>query len=132
MPAAPPSESRQYRAAMWLMALLAVVALVPAIAGARGVVPPGLGVASGALSVAALLLAGALGLKGLRLAASARDKEAERIALVIVAGMLRDKSSEELEPLTRQEGPAGDAARMILARRREDQERAALRQPPAR
>ncbi|HET7024707.1 MAG TPA: hypothetical protein VFI39_05840 [Gemmatimonadales bacterium] len=114
------------------MALLAVVALVPAIAGARGVVPPGLGVASGALSVAALLLAGALGLKGLRLAASARDKEAERIALVIVAGMLRDKSSEELEPLTRQEGPAGDAARMILARRREDQERAALRQPPAR
>lgn len=130
MPAPAPSESRQYRAAMWLMVLVAGAALVPAIAGVRGIVPRGLGFASGALSAVALLLAAVLGLKGQRIAAAARDREAERIALVIVAGMLKDKPDAELEPISRQDGPAGEAARLILDRRREDQARAARRPPP--
>lgn len=126
-----PAESRQYRAAMWLMVLVAGMALVPAIQGARGIVPHSLGFASGALSAAALFLAAVLGLKGQRIAAAARGREAERTALVIVAGMLKDKPDDELEPISRQDGPVGQAARMILDRRRDDQARAARRPPPA-
>lgn len=126
-----PAESRQYRAAMWLMVLVAGMALVPAIQGARGIVQRGLGFASGGLSAGALFLAAVLGLKGQRIAAATRDREAERISLVIVAGMLKDKTDDELEPMSRQDGPGGRAARMILDRRRDDQARAARRAPRA-
>ncbi|MGH7532076.1 MAG: hypothetical protein ACREL4_02185 [Gemmatimonadales bacterium] len=129
MPAPPPSASRQYRAAMWLMVLLAAAALVPAIQGARGSIPRGLGAAAGGLSIAGLILAAILGLKGQRLAAAAREREAARIALVILAGMLKGMSDEKLEPLARQDDAAGQAARMILARRRQDQELPARRPP---
>ena len=132
MPSELPPAARQYRAAMWLMVLVAGAALVPAIQGARGIVPHGLGLASGGLSVGALVLAAVLGLKGQRIAAAARAREAERIALVIVAGMLKDKSDAELEPIARQEGSAGHAARLILDRRRGDRMRAVRGSPPAR
>ncbi|MGB7212010.1 MAG: hypothetical protein WBC97_05225 [Gemmatimonadales bacterium] len=116
MPASRPPSSRQYRAAMWLMVVLAALALVPTVAGARGVVPRAVGAASGALAFAALVLAGLLGLKGVRLAAAARDEAAEQAAMVILAAMLKDKTREELEPLARLKGAAGQAARMILDR----------------
>ncbi|MGH7590918.1 MAG: hypothetical protein ACREL2_05730 [Gemmatimonadales bacterium] len=130
MPAPPPPASRQYRAVMWLMVLLAVAALVPAVQGARGIIPRGLGAASGALSIAGLILAAIFGLKGQRLAAAARERETARIALVILAGMLKDTTDEKLELLARQDDSGGQAARMILARRRQDQG-PIVRRPPS-
>lgn len=124
MPAPPPPAARQYRAAMWLFALLGVVALVPAVQGIRGVVPRGLGLLSGGLSVAGLFLSALFGLRGRRVVVEAREREASRLALVMLAGMLKDRPLEELEALSGQEGSAGEAARMLLDRRREDEGRA--------
>ena len=128
MPASPPPAARQYRAAMWLFALLGLVALVPAIQGARGTLPRQVGVLAAVVSVAGLFLAAAFGLRGRRVVVEAREREASRLALVMLAGMLKDRPLEELDALSGQEGSAGEAARMLLDRRREDEGRA--RRPP--
>jgi hypothetical protein len=114
---------------MWLFVLVAAAALVPAILGARGRVPQALGLLSGAASVAGLFLAGAFGLKGHRITVEEREKVAARAALVMLAAALKDRAEAELEALARKPGSAGEAARMVLARRREDQARAGRSAP---
>jgi hypothetical protein len=109
---------------MWLFVLVAAGALVPAIEGARGRIPRSLGLLSGVAAVAGLFLAGAFGLKGHRIARDEREKAAARAALVMLAAALKDRADPELEALARQAGSAGEAARMVLARRREDRARA--------
>lgn len=132
MPRELPAAARQYRAAMWLFALLAIAAVVPVVQGLRGVIPRVLGLASGGLSVAGFFLAATFGLKGRRLVIEARERDAARLALIMLAGVLKDRSDDELEALARQEGAAGAAARSVLDRRHEDRDRAARRAgPPA-
>ncbi|HSC59407.1 MAG TPA: hypothetical protein VLC11_07575 [Gemmatimonadales bacterium] len=130
MPFELPPAARQYRAAMWLFALLAIAALVPAVQGIRGVVPRYLGFASGGLSVAGFFLSASFGLRGRRLVIEAREREAARLALIMLAGVLKDRNDDELEALARQDGSAAEAARSVLDRRREDRERAARRATP--
>ena len=130
MPSELPAAAKQYRAAMWLFALLAIAAVVPVVQGIRGVIPRTLGLASGGLSVAGFFLAASFGLRGRRLVIEAREREAARLALVMLAGVLKDRSDDELEALSRQDGSAAEAARSVLDRRREDRERAARRAAP--
>ncbi|HEV2291590.1 MAG TPA: hypothetical protein VGR60_07105 [Gemmatimonadales bacterium] len=130
MPFELPPAARQYRAAMWLFALLAIAAVVPVVQGIRGVIPRTLGLASGGISVASFFLAATFGLRGRRLLIEAREREAARLALVMLAGVLKDRGDDELEALARQQGTAAEAARSVLGRRREDRDRATRRQAP--
>ncbi|MFI5235693.1 MAG: hypothetical protein ACHQXA_08285 [Gemmatimonadales bacterium] len=129
MPAPISPQARQYRVAMWLLTVVAVAALVPAVQGIRGAIPQPIGLAAGGIAVAAFVLGGRFGLRGIRIAREQRERDAARTALVLMAGMLRRQSDAQLEAFATREGEIGEAARLLLERRRDDARRASPTRP---
>lgn len=111
-------QASQYRAFLWLFTLTAVVCLWPALQGLRGAVPRSVGLMSGLASVFCLFTGGYFGLKGAKIRIAEREKKADAIALITLAAFLKDKSETELQAAAAKGGPAAEAARLILERRR--------------
>ena len=112
------SQAQQYRALLWLCTIAAIALLWPTIQGARGVLPHQVGLLSGITSALALFVGGYYGWKGAQIRIAERNKKADAIALITVAAFLKDKSEEELEKAAAKGGPVGEAARLVLERRR--------------
>lgn len=112
------NQADQYRALLWLFTLTAVLCLWPAYQGARGTVPQSLGLLSGVLAVVSLFTGAWFGWKGAQIRIAERQKKADAVALITLAAFLKDKSDEELEKAVAKGGPAGEAARLVLQRRR--------------
>ena len=113
--AAPASE---YRAMQWFFTLVGVGAFVPAIRGAQGSLPPMVGIATGVAGMLSLLVGGYFGWKGAQLRIADRARKADAAAMITLAAFLKDKSEAELEAAVAKGGPAGEAAALVLERRR--------------
>ena len=112
------NQATQYRVFLYLFTLVGLVCFYVAYKGAQGLFAPELGVTVAALGILCLLAGGWYGMKGARLRIAEREKKADAIALVTLAAFLKDKSEEELQAAVAKGGPAGEAARLVLERRR--------------
>ena len=97
---------------------MGLVSFWPAIQGSRGKLPPSAGLLSGVAAVICLFAGAYFGWKGAQIKIAERAKKADAIALVTVAAFLKDKTDAELESAVTKGGPVGEAARLILERRR--------------
>src|SRR5690348_12471022 len=111
-------QASQYRSLLWLFVLTALICLYPAYQGARGKLPESMGLLSGGLSVVCLFTGAWFGWKGAQIRIAERQKKADAVALITLAAFLKDKSEEELEKAAAKGGPAGEAAQLVLERRR--------------
>ena len=112
------NTASQYRTLLWIFTGVGLVCFWPAIQGARGRIDPSTGLMSAAVGVAALFLGAWYGWKGAQIRIAERSKKADAIALITIAAMLKDRSEEELKAMVAKKGPAGEAAALILERRR--------------
>jgi hypothetical protein len=111
-------QASQYRAMLWLFVLAAVACLYPAIQGIRGLVPKSTGFLGGVASVGCLFLGAWYGLRGAKIRIAERQRKADAVALITLAAFLKDKSEEDLQKAIAKGGPAGEAAALVLERRR--------------
>ena len=111
-------QASQYRAFLWLFTLTAAVMLWPALQGVKGVIPPAMGMLSGVTSVACLFIGAYFGWKGAQIRIAERNRKADAVALITLAAFLKDKPEEELQKAIAKGGPAGQAASLVLERRR--------------
>lgn len=112
------SSASQYRALLWIFTGMGLVCFWPAFQGSRGKLPPSAGLLSGMAAVICLFTGAYFGWKGAQIRIAERAKKADAIALVTVAAFLKDKTEAELEAAVTKGGPVGEAARLILERRR--------------
>jgi len=112
------SPASQYRAFLWLFTLTAAVMLWPALQGVKGTIPASMGMLSGLASVGCLFLGAYFGWKGAQIRIAERNRKADAVALITLAAFLRDKSEEDLQKAIAKEGPAGEAAALVIERRR--------------
>jgi hypothetical protein len=103
---------------MWLFVLLGLAFAVFGLAGALRVLPPEIGLLSLGGFFFALVCAVLLGYKSRQAAMEDRSRGSATSMLVMMAGMLKDETDETLERIAARGGPAGDAARLILEKRR--------------
>jgi hypothetical protein len=103
---------------MWLAVLFAFIFISLSLAGARGVLPREIGVLSIAGFFFCLVCAILLGYLSRKAAIQGRELTSATTMLVLMAGMLKDEDDATLEKIAAKGGPAGDAASMILQRRR--------------
>jgi len=111
-------QASQYRAALYLFLLAGLLCFWAAWKGSQGLFPPEIGLTIGLLGVGCLFVGGWFGMKGARVKLEERQKKADAIALITLAAFLKDKSDEELEKAIAKGGPAGEAAALVLERRR--------------
>jgi hypothetical protein len=103
---------------MWLFVLLGVAFLGIGLAGARGALPPAVGLLSVAGFFFCLLCAVLFGYQSRKAALADRSRNAATSMLVMMAAMLKEENDETLERIAAKGGPGGDAAKMLLQRRR--------------
>jgi len=111
-------QASQYRAALYLFTFAGLICFWVAYKGSQGLFPPSLGLTVGLLGVGCLFVGGWFGMKGARIKLEERQRKADAIALITLAAFLKDKSDEELEKAIAKGGPAGEAAALVLERRR--------------
>lgn len=111
--------AREYRSAMWLLAVIAIVAYAVGYAGVRGAVPRLAGLVGLSVGVATTVVAFFFGLRAHRRALADQEISSQRTMIVLLAAELGSKDDETLESITRRGGPAAEAARLILDGRRE-------------
>lgn len=99
--------------------LLGLAFIMLALAGARRIVAPEIGLLGLGGFFSCLVCAILLGYQSRRSALSKRSAYADTSMLVMMAGMLKNESDETLQRIADQGGPAGDAASMLLQQRRE-------------
>lgn len=114
-----PDSTRPYRLGLWLFLGMAMVLLVLAILGARVAEARRMGLLALAGFVVCLGIAAALALASRRALLQQRERNARASSLVIMAGMLNRESNETLQRIAASNGPAAEAAAMLLARRQE-------------
>lgn len=113
-----PASTRPYRVGMWVFLGFSLPLLVLAFVGLKGLVPHAIGVAALGAFFACLLLALLFGLLTRRTAVEERDRSAGGAMLVMMAGMLKEQDDATLERIAGQDGPAAEAARLLLEKRR--------------
>ncbi len=114
-----PASTRPYRVGMWVFLALGLPLLALAFAGLKGIVPHAVGFAGLAGFFVCLFMALLFGMRMRRLAMEERERNAGSAMLVMMAGMLKEQDDATLERIARQGGPAGEAASLLLQRRRE-------------
>jgi hypothetical protein len=103
---------------MWLFVIFGLAFAVLGLAGARGTLSPQVGILSlGGFSFC-LICAILLGLRSRQAALEGRNLHSATSMLVLMASMLKDQDDKTLERIASKGGPAGDAAQMLLERRR--------------
>ena len=103
---------------MWFFVLLGLALLAAALAGARRVLPPAIGLICLAGFFFCLICAILLGYQSGKAAAEDRAGHAATSMLVMMASLLKEESDETLQRIADKGGPAGDAASMLLQKRR--------------
>ncbi|MDX2121323.1 MAG: hypothetical protein SF070_09755 [Gemmatimonadota bacterium] len=112
-------EARRLRSVTWVVLLLALVVLSLIIAAIKGVLPRE---TLGSLFLIFLaLMAGVtlLGLKARRQAVADRERESRSAMIILLAAQLGRQPDDTLARIASKGGPAGEAAAMVLAGRRE-------------
>lgn len=102
---------------MWLLIMLSAVLLLPALAGARGLVSPRTGLLFALAFLLCLCAAALVGWQGRRRAQESRDRLSDTTGLVIIAASLRDADDATLRRIEAKGGPAGRAAALLLQQR---------------
>lgn len=102
---------------MWLLILLSIVLLLPALAGARGLVRPATGMLFAVAFLLTLCAAALVGYQGRRRMQDNRDRLSDTTALVIIAASLKDTDDVTLRGIAAKGGPAGRAAALLLQQR---------------
>lgn len=117
---APVSEgARSLRTLTWVVVSLALLVLGLIVMAIRGSLPRE---TLGSLLLMFLaLMAGAtlLGLKSRRQAVADRDRESRSAMIILIAAQLGRQDDDTLARIVAKGGPAGEAAAMVLAGRRE-------------
>ena len=103
---------------MWFFALLGLAFLAAALAGARRILPPTIGLLSLAGFFFCLACAILLGYQSRKATLKNRAGHAATTMMIMMASMLKEESDETLERIADKGGPAGDAASMLLQKRR--------------
>ena len=103
---------------MWLFIVLAAALLILGFAGARGIVSHQVGLLSTGGFFFALACAILFGYRSRRVMLEDRERGSATTMLVMMAGMLKDQDDTALERIARAGGPAGEAAALLLERRR--------------
>jgi hypothetical protein len=103
---------------MWLFVIAGLAFLGLGFAGARGVLPPDVGLLSLGGFFFSLICVILLGYQSRKAGLADRSRNAATSMLVIMAAMLKEENDETLERIAAKGGPAGDAASMILQKRR--------------
>jgi hypothetical protein len=98
---------------------LALLTMVLSFAGARGWVPRQLSAAALYLSMACLISALWLGVKGRQQRLADREREARLTMIITIASQLKAQDDATLQTIAKKGGPAGEAAEMLLRGRRE-------------
>ena len=111
-------QASQYRSLLWLFTGAGLLCFWPVVEGAKGRIPPTMGLLSGGIAVLCFLTGAYFGWQGAKLRIAEREKKADAVALITVAAFLKDKSEAELQAAASKGGPVGEAARLILERRR--------------
>lgn len=106
---------------MWCFLGLAAPLLVLALAGLREVVQPEVGLAGLTGFFACLLIALYFGVRLRRVALEAKTRSGESAMLIMMAGMLKGEDDATLEQIASRGGPAGQAALLLLEKRRTPQ-----------
>jgi hypothetical protein len=98
--------------------LLSLGFLALGLAGARGTLPPQVGLLSLGGFFSCLVCAILLGYQSRKAVLADRSRDAATSMLVMMAGMLKEEDDSTLERIAAKGGPAADAASLILQRRR--------------
>lgn len=111
------NQAGQYRAFLWLFTVVGASAIGLAFVE-HEMMPPGMGIAASLAGIFAILIGGYFGWKGAQIRIAEREKKADAVALITLAAFLKDRSEEELTATAAKGGPAGEAAALILERRK--------------
>jgi hypothetical protein len=103
---------------MWLFVILGLAFLVLALAGGLQVVPAPIGLLGLGGFFFSLVCTIVLGYQSRQVALEEKSKSGATTMLVMMAGMLKEEDDETLQRIVDKGGPAGDAASMILQKRR--------------
>lgn len=117
---APVSEgARSLRTMSWVVLALGLLVLGMIWMAVRGALPRGS--MGSLLTIFFALMAGAtlLGLKSRRLAVADRERESRSAMIILIAAQLGRQDDDTLARIVAKGGPAGEAAAMVLAGRRE-------------
>ena len=112
------SQAEQYRGLLWLFTGAGLLCFWPIFEGARGHLPPAMGLLSGGIAVVCFMTGAYFGWQGAKVRIAEREKKADAVALVMMAAFLKDKTDAELEAAATKGGPVGEAARLLLERRK--------------
>jgi hypothetical protein len=103
---------------MWILVALGIPLLALAAAGIRGLVAPPIGILGIIGFFVCLLLALLFGLWGRRAALEDRSQHAAGTMLIVMAGLLSKEDDATLERIADKGGPAGEAAALLLQKRK--------------
>jgi hypothetical protein len=112
------NQASQYRGLLRLFTGVGLFCFYPAYLGGRGVLPPTYGLMAGMVAVLCLFTGAYFGWKGAQIRIAERAKKADAIALITLAAVLKDRDEEELLGVIKKGGPAAEAARLVLERRK--------------
>ncbi len=110
---------RGLRLTTWGLLLFAGLCLGLVVAAIRGLIPRETLDAALAIFIGLLIGALFLGLKANRLAVAEREAQSHRAMIITIATQLGPQDDETLAKIAAKGGPAGEAAAMLLAARRE-------------
>ena len=111
-------QATSYRALLYLCSIAGLLCFYVAYKGSKGTLSKEMGVTLALLGLVCFLTGAWYGWRGAKMRIEEREKKADALALVMLAAVLKDKSEEELKSAVAKGGPAGDAARLVLERRR--------------
>ena len=112
------SSASKYRALLYLCSIAGLLCFFVAYKGSKGAISKEMGVTLAVLGLVCFITGAWYGWRGAKIRIEEREKKADALGLVMLAGVLKDKSEEELQLAIKKGGPAGDAARLVLERRR--------------
>ena len=112
------TQAQQYRGLLWLFTGAGLLCFWPIFEGARGRIPPTMGLLSGGIAVLCFMTGAWFGWKGAKLRIAERERKADAVALIMMAATLKDREESELRAVIAKGGPAAEAARLVLERRK--------------
>ncbi|HEX7918188.1 MAG TPA: hypothetical protein VF454_02240 [Gemmatimonadales bacterium] len=111
-------QAASYRALLYLCSIAGLLCFFVAYKGSKGALSKEMGVTLALLGLICFLTGAWYGWRGAKIRIEEREKKADALGLVMLAGVLKDKSEEELQLAMKKGGPAGEAARLVLERRK--------------
>lgn len=111
-------QATQYRFLLYACSVVGLLCFYVAYKGSKGAISKEMGITLAVLGLACFMTGAWYGWRGAQMRIAERAKKADALALVTLAAFLKDKTEDELKAAMAKGGPAGDAARLVLERRR--------------